>query len=214
MRVFGSGARAAAGTHVRLNVYDLNDRVNDLVSAVGLGLYHSGVEIDGREYTYAGGAGIHDTRPRAVPPNVTFRCSLDLGLFDGGARRLAQCVDELRGEFPPQGYDLVTKNCNHFSDCLVHKLLQAHIPSWINRAAMLGSCVVCLLPRPPQEAATDGPAAVTFTPFGGGGNSLGGGEMHRPDAPPPPLTPTHDRKDAACAKIRAAALRRLEASPD
>ena len=34
---------------------------------MGMGAYHSGVEIGGKEYTFAGGAGIFDHAPRQAP---------------------------------------------------------------------------------------------------------------------------------------------------
>ena len=32
-------------------VYDLNQQGNEFLSAIGLGLYHTGVEVGGREYS-------------------------------------------------------------------------------------------------------------------------------------------------------------------
>lgn len=48
---------------VILNVYDLTP-MNEWVHPIGLGAYHSGIEISGREYTYAGGGGIFNHDPR------------------------------------------------------------------------------------------------------------------------------------------------------
>lgn len=48
---------------VILNVYDLSP-INEWGYPVGLGVFHSGLEVDGREYTYAGGAGIFSHDPR------------------------------------------------------------------------------------------------------------------------------------------------------
>ncbi|CAN0178973.1 unnamed protein product, partial [Hapterophycus canaliculatus] len=38
---------------VTLNVYDLSP-VNEFGHPIGLGVFHSGLEVDGREYTFAG----------------------------------------------------------------------------------------------------------------------------------------------------------------
>lgn len=48
---------------VTLNVYDLSP-VNEFGHPIGLGVFHSGLEVDGREYTFAGGGGIFDHDPR------------------------------------------------------------------------------------------------------------------------------------------------------
>lgn len=46
-----------------LNVYDLSP-VNDWGHPVGLGVFHSGIQVDDREYTFAGGGGIFNHDPR------------------------------------------------------------------------------------------------------------------------------------------------------
>ena len=73
---------------VRISVYLLvgNGGSDALLSAIGAGLYHSGVEIEGVEYAYGGGGGsgtgVWAQRPRIVPPGFTkgsFKESLDMG---------------------------------------------------------------------------------------------------------------------------------------
>lgn len=169
---------------VILNVYDLHT-ANDFVASLGLGFYHSGVEVDGREYSYSQSGGIYDSPPRIVPH---FRGSLDMGEFVGGRSSLSAAIDALRGRFAPNRYDMVTNNCNHFSDALTFQLLGKHAPSWINRMAQLGTCVACLVPRRALPAPPDDPRK---TPFKGAGHVLGSSDA-----------------------IRAATLRRLESSPD
>lgn len=44
-------------------MYDLSP-VNEFGHPIGLGVFHSGLEVDGREYTFAGGGGIFDHDPR------------------------------------------------------------------------------------------------------------------------------------------------------
>ncbi|KAH8064515.1 Lys63-specific deubiquitinase [Aureococcus anophagefferens] len=172
--MFSSSLRTTTSSTVRLNVYDLH-QANAFVEAMGFGLYHSGVEIDGREYVFGSGQGIGDVPPRTAP-NAVFRASIDMGSYDGGARGVARAIDDLRASFPNNGYDLVGKNCNHFSDALVFALLKKHIPAWRS--------------------------------FAGAGYSLA------PSTPPR----IEDRDgDAAAAKrdrIRTAALRRFDCSPD
>ena len=118
------GSRTNFATKVTINVYDLTP-MNDWGHPFGLGAFHSGVEIDGREYTFAGGAGIHDTTPRDAP-GATFREAVAVGTFDGGQPRLRECLEKLRPEFAPESYNIVTKNCNHFADALCRELLSAH----------------------------------------------------------------------------------------
>ena len=52
---------------VALNVYDLVPRANRWgLDRLGLGAYHSGVEIDGFEYFFAQGAGVCRIAPRSL----------------------------------------------------------------------------------------------------------------------------------------------------
>ena len=130
-----------------LNIYDLSP-ANDYLFPVGLGLHHSGVEIDRREYSFgSGGSGIFEGAPKEVP-NARFRCQVDMGSFDGGSKELNQALDELRSSgFGPNDYNLVRRNCNHFCQALCMKLLQKPIPGHVNRIAAIGDCCSCLLPR-------------------------------------------------------------------
>ena len=47
---------------VYLNVYDLH-QANDYLHPLGVGAYHSGVEIGGKEWTFAGGEGAANPCP-------------------------------------------------------------------------------------------------------------------------------------------------------
>lgn len=50
-------------------------------------------------------------------------------------------------EWMGPNYDLLSRNCNHFTDMVCMRLVGAHIPTWINRSAMLGRNVVRVIPR-------------------------------------------------------------------
>lgn len=174
-----------------LNVYDLTP-ANDYLVPVGLGLHHSGVEILGREYSFGSGGGIFDGAPKEAA-GARFRFQIDLGAFDGGSKELNKALDDLRpsGNFGSDDYHLVKKNCNHFCNALVWRLLRQPIPAYVNRWADLGNCCSCLLPKklledspvgggeksnqsfvvPTGASMNRGAAASAFT---GTGQSLGG----------------------------------------
>ena len=99
MRALWPGGRQPAGVTVKLNVYDLDSPGNEFLSALGLGLYHTGVEVDGREYSYGAGYGIGDARPRSAAQNpgvARFRGSYVMGQAES-LQALGRAVDELRG---------------------------------------------------------------------------------------------------------------------
>ena len=145
-------------TKVLLNVYDLSP-ANDYLVPVGFGLHHCGVEIMGREYSFGSGSGIFEGPPGEAP-GAKFRFQLEMGAYNGGSKELNQALDELRNDFGTADYNLVRKNCNHFCNALVWRLLQRSIPAYINRWADIGNCCSCLLPKDLLED----------SPVGGSGN--------------------------------------------
>ena len=61
------------------------------VQSIGMGLHHSGVEILGKEYSFASGGGIFDSTPKDAP-GAKFRESIELGAFDGGSMELQSAI--------------------------------------------------------------------------------------------------------------------------
>ena len=74
-------------------------------------------------------------------------------------------TQDLREEFGPDRYNLIRRNCNHFANALVWRLLRRTIPGYVNRLADFGVCCSCLIPKKFLEEAPVGPNA------GGGGGS-------------------------------------------
>ncbi|CBJ48730.1 conserved unknown protein [Ectocarpus siliculosus] len=136
--------RKGIPTEVTLNVYDLSP-VNEFGHPIGLGVFHSGLEVDGREYTFAGGGGIFDHEPRKAP-GARFREAVNMGSFTGGSSSLSRAIDSLREEFGPDRYNVLTRNCNSFSSALCEELVGKPIPGYVNRLAWMGSWFSCLMP--------------------------------------------------------------------
>ena len=163
-----------------LNIYDLSP-VNDAIVPFGLGVFHTGVQVGGREYTFAGGAGIFDHAPQEPGDNARFRESLDMGTFEGGEPAVNAALSALTPGFGPDGYNIMLSNCNHFSDALCRRLLGVPIPGYINRLANLGGCVAGCLPASLLEGTpVGGPGGSAGPPagysvVGGGQRRLGGG---------------------------------------
>ena len=153
-----NGGRTTYGTVVVLNVYDLSPVNESCLYTLGLGVHHSGIEIQGVEYSFASGGGIFDAPPKQVP-NARFRESIQMGSFDGGESEVRRALRELAedGGFGSNDYNLVRRNCNHFANALCWKLLRKTIPAHVNRLADLGSWMSCLLPRKLLEDAPVNP---------------------------------------------------------
>jgi len=136
---------------VKLNVYHLPEQsqTNSYLVSLGLGLFHSGVEINGSEYCFSS-AGICRTAPR-LPEFGTFKEQLAIGRFAGSMNDLQLVLQRMRtGQYRSGAYDLVHLNCNCFADALCFELTQQHIPDWINRAANIAASVA-IKPANAQE---------------------------------------------------------------
>eukprot|EP00919_Chromeraceae_sp_WS-2016_P058324 GHVR01138635.1.p1 GENE.GHVR01138635.1~~GHVR01138635.1.p1 ORF type:complete len:230 (-),score=68.75 GHVR01138635.1:262-906(-) len=156
---------------VQVNVYDLVEEQS------WVGLYHSGVEILGTEYSFAGNSGVYECEPRRAPDG-RFKCSHVIGDTTKSMSEVKSVVDRLRDKFHGDSYDLIEQNCNHFSNALCMRLLDKGIPSYINRAACVGKFCSCFVPpgmRRSTNSHADSAASqqtYNFVPFTGGGCRL------------------------------------------
>ncbi|KAK9470549.1 PPPDE putative peptidase domain-containing protein [Dipodascopsis tothii] len=154
---------------VVINVYDLlqGSRMAGLCWALGVGVYHSAVEIDDREYAYGGHdepgvSGVYYSRPKTpLPGGLVCRLSFDHADTTYSAAEVRAIVSDLSHEYLGTGYNLVYRNCNHFTDSLVTRLTGKPAPAWLNRATIIGAAVPCLIPQlSPPESVPTAPAAL------------------------------------------------------
>nr|XP_036213653.1 deubiquitinase DESI2-like [Bactrocera oleae] len=141
---------------VKLNVYDIL-RINELSAYIGLGVFHSGVELYGTEFAYGGHqfpfTGIFEMLPRDyadLGPNFQFRQTIQLGCTQFTNEQVYQIVEELGQKFTGNSYHLIHNNCNHFCDYMSQFLCGKGIPNWVNRLATISGYVPFLqrlLPR-------------------------------------------------------------------
>lgn len=131
---------------ISLNVYDLHSS-NEWLHSLGMGVYHSGIVILEPalglvcEYSFSS-KGVVKTRPR-LPSFGKFRCNIVLGSVTGSALEVGRLIHKLSvTSFAEGKYDLISRNCNHFTDEVAFALLRIHIPDWINRMTYLGSAFV------------------------------------------------------------------------
>lgn len=85
-----------------------------------------------------------------------FRRTYDMGTINMPDREFQELLVNISEEFVGPSYNLITRNCNHFTEEFVKRLLNKPIPSWINRAARLGDMFPCMVPwnwiQPPELA--------------------------------------------------------------
>lgn len=131
-----------------------------LLPRAGLGAYHTSLDVNNYCYAYGMG-GIAKTsianKHAHLPPSATFQQSITLGsIHNFNANNfnavLNQCINTLRRTyFTENGYHVVHRNCNHFTETLATALIVAEdlmnqnppelktYPKWINRLAKTGS---------------------------------------------------------------------------
>ncbi|KAJ8526735.1 hypothetical protein K7X08_029212 [Anisodus acutangulus] len=132
-----------------LNVYDLTP-VNNYLYWVGLGVFHSGIEVHGLEYGYGAHdystSGVFEVEPRSCPGFI-FRRSVLLGSTDMSRSEVRSFMEHISEKYHGDSYHLIAKNCNHFADEVCFRLTGKPIPGWINRLARVGSFCNCILPE-------------------------------------------------------------------
>lgn len=147
---------------VMLNVYDITTaddptlipRVNSHLYRLGLGLFHTGVEVFGEEYAFGGHyddlTGIFTNPPRKAD-GVVYRATIRLGataLTKSDVQGLVDALGGARGTWRGNAYSLVGRNCNHFSEELVKALMVPKpFPAWVNRIAGIATRISCVLPE-------------------------------------------------------------------
>lgn len=152
-RMIISGKSHTGVVPVYLNVYDLTS-INGYAYWLGLGVYHSGVQVHGVEYAFGAHeqstTGIFEVEPKRCP-GFTFRKSILIGRTDMGAKEVRAFMEKLAQEYSGNTYNLITRNCNHFCNDLCLRLTGKPIPNWVNRLARLGFLCNCVLPTSLNE---------------------------------------------------------------
>lgn len=96
--------------------------------SLGMGAYHTSLELDGYNYTFAAGAGIVKSSVRnnnSLPLHASFQESIPLGSCRLRNRGQVATILKILGDhfFSPTSYHLVHRNCNHFTETLATALI-------------------------------------------------------------------------------------------
>nr|XP_017224746.1 PREDICTED: deSI-like protein At4g17486 isoform X2 [Daucus carota subsp. sativus] len=144
-----SSSYSPCETPVYLNVYDLT-AINGYVYWAGLGIFHSGLEVDGVEYAFGAhdlaASGVFEIEPRQCP-GFKFRKSIYMGSTYMDPFQVREFVEQQSAHYYGNSYHLVVKNCNHFCEDICYQLTGNRIPKWVNRLANIGSLCHSILPE-------------------------------------------------------------------
>eukprot|EP00759_Apiculatamorpha_spiralis_P018133 PhF_6_TR24459/c0_g1_i1/m.33819 len=170
---------------VTLVVYDLisddakaKEGAREIISFLGMGVYHSGIEVYGEEWSFGGDFsgsndptldGVFSVEPRTCLP--TFREAINLGTTSLSPNDVRTVLGELSQKWKAITYHILSRNCNCFSLEFATRLgVAAAFPPWINRAANVGDKVVpdvllqkiLKLANPPGPAPAGMKATITY----------------------------------------------------
>ncbi len=112
---------------VTLHVYDL-DEAPGAIAAIGLGAYHSAVEIGGQEYAYGAcdqGTGVWSGPPKQAAGFI-YKKGVKMGTCRISEAETQRIIELLMQRWAGADYDLLKHNCNHFSSALTKALVPAH----------------------------------------------------------------------------------------
>lgn len=204
---------------VILNVYEPAKSQSQMP---GFGVYHTGIEFAKQEYSFAGGpdagsgTGVMSQVPRATPAggDWKFMQAIELGSVTVEYKEFDRVLQELKEAFPANTYDLIHRNCNHFTTAVAKRLgVHGKYPSWINRAASWGSVFTAppknlqpIVAPPPKESVfksttgyrMDGGKAVQ--PKGAAAaSSSSASSSAKPAAAAPTAKPVAEQKKGAAA---------------
>lgn len=126
---------------VLLNVYNLGEtnamrKVNAASSAIGGGVYHAGVEINGVEWSYGGtdddGTGVSKCYPRCHPGH-NYRETVRMGQTKVKEYEVKRMLTRLVDEWPGHEYHFLKHNCLDFASTVTQELGVGRIPGWVDR---------------------------------------------------------------------------------
>ncbi len=152
-------------TPVFLHVYVIDHKLNPPLLRIGVGMYHSAVEIQfsdamPREYSF-GVNGLFQNTPKQGC-GCTYLKSILLGYTSLQVNDVENIVEKMqRDRYNEEAYNILLRNCNHFTNEFAKLVVQykdkegrkklrkkkRHVPKFVNRIAQLGSRFACFFPK-------------------------------------------------------------------
>lgn len=148
-----AGKTSTLDSLVTLRIYDVSTynavkTLNRVIRVFGTGAFHTAVEIYGMEWSYGydeddnldGGTGVFGCVPGAHQRHI-YRESLPMGNTALTEQKVESLLEDLQQEWLGRDYDLLHRNCCHFSDMFCQRLGVGDLPSWVTNLAGAGATI-------------------------------------------------------------------------
>mmetsp|Transcript_163040 Transcript_163040/g.522819 ORF Transcript_163040/g.522819 Transcript_163040/m.522819 type:complete len:213 (-) Transcript_163040:270-908(-) len=149
------GARGGKLKPVTLHIYDVGtsgsiSTLNWMLSPLGTGAFHCGVEVYDWEWSYSDIAG---STPKMVDITGVFCCrprtceghsyyqSVEMGYTAASEIEVLKLICLLEKSWPVVDYDILSHNCCQFSDELCQRLGVGRVPDWVLSLAGIGAAL-------------------------------------------------------------------------
>lgn len=145
---------------IHLNIYDLvwdkeKGKNNAGLADLGLGFYHTGLELWGKELSFGHSkrfkSGVFAVKPKKADelmPHTVFRQSIEMDTIYISRYSVDKILNRLSAKYTSDAYNVVRNNCNHFTEELCQALCGKDIPEWVNRPAKMGCSTLDVLNAP------------------------------------------------------------------
>jgi hypothetical protein len=120
---------------VKLNIYKFSN--NPILSIFNISLYHTAIEFADTEFAFGNNCeeeGIYYLNPKSY--NSYFIESITLGNCD--RRTFFKALEKLKVYFKGNTYNILFKNCNHFTNSLSRLLFEKELPKKYTKLLSLG----------------------------------------------------------------------------
>jgi len=131
---------------VTLHVYDLAQSpsiqtANGILRVVGSGAYHTAIEVYDLEWSYGGcetGTGVFSCIPGGCGMHH-YREAIPLGDIQLSKKDVERILEQMAQQWQGCQYDMLRRNCCHFTVELGKKLGAKELPRWISSLAGVGA---------------------------------------------------------------------------
>lgn len=92
-------------------------------------------------------SGIYPMRPKVGVPGIKLRQSIHIGRTNLPSEEINILIRDFSQKYQGTSYNMIHRNCNHFSNDFSIAITGKGIPGWINRLAKIGSLVPCSITK-------------------------------------------------------------------